>query len=81
MCHAINGQTMFNKIIVGVYISPNSYINDIIVFLHGALLKYTLNGGKLLSQHDDLKTLIRSNWKFQCKLSIRHFHKTIWGDL
>jgi len=40
-----------------VYIIPNSYINDIIVFLHGALLKYTLDGGKLLPQHDDLKSV------------------------
>jgi len=39
VCHAINGQKI---VIVGVYISPNSHINDIIAFLHGSLLRYTL---------------------------------------
>lgn len=41
-----------------VYKNPNSHINDIIAFLHGALLRYTLDGSKLFPQRDDLKLLI-----------------------
>lgn len=70
---------MFNKIIVGVYISPNLYINDIIVFLHGALLKYILDGGKLLPQYDDLKSLILTgdfNVNFASDTSTRAFEQT-----
>jgi len=39
VCRVINGQII---VTVGVYISPSSHMNDIIAFLHGALLRYTL---------------------------------------
>ncbi|KAK0157397.1 hypothetical protein PV328_011142 [Microctonus aethiopoides] len=55
LCLTMNGQKI---VIVGIYISPNSHIDDIIAFLHGSLLRYTCDGGKLLPQRDDLKPLI-----------------------
>lgn len=52
-CHRINGPQ-----IVIIYISPNSSMNDITAFLHSSLLRYTRDGGKLLSQRNELKPLI-----------------------
>ena len=38
-------------VIVSAYISPNSHIDDITLFLQRALLKYTEEGSRLLNQH------------------------------
>ncbi|KAK0086960.1 hypothetical protein PV326_005381 [Microctonus aethiopoides] len=53
--HVRSGRKIVN---MGVYMSPNPHINNIIAFLHGSLLRYILDGGKVFPQRDDFKLLI-----------------------